>query len=282
MARIGLVPHGQRSEARALADEIGSWLERQGHEVRLLTDDGVHPWACAGGDLAAGLDLAVSLGGDGTMLRTVGLVLAAGVPVLGVNVGHLGYLTEVGPEGLCDALVAFLAGRHRIEERMTLEVEVVRPSTGTAPVIAHALNDAVLQRAPSGHTIRLALSLDDEPFLTYAADSMIVASPTGSTAYNLSARGPVVSPRARVVVVTPVAAHMLFDRALVLAPPEEVAMELIDGRSAELVIDGQPWGVLSTGDVVRCRAGGQDARLVTFGGRDFHQILKQKFGLSDR
>jgi NAD+ kinase len=126
------------------------------------------------------------------------------------------------------------------------------------------------------------VSLSGEPFLTYAADSMIVASPTGSTAYNLSARGPIVSPRARVLVVTPVAAHMLFDRALILAETETIGMELIEGRQSELVVDGQSRGVLSSGDVVRCRAGDHDAHLVTFGERHFHHILKQKFGLSDR
>jgi NAD+ kinase len=126
------------------------------------------------------------------------------------------------------------------------------------------------------------VTLGGEPFLTYAADSMIVASPTGSTAYNLSARGPIVSPRARLLVVTPVAAHMLFDRALVLAATEVIGMELIEGRQAELVVDGQSRGVLSSGDTVVCRAGDYDARLVTFGERDFHHILKQKFGLSDR
>jgi NAD+ kinase len=219
------------------------------------------------------------------MLRTVDLVCGTGVPVLGVNVGHLGYLTEVDPEGLRPALRRFFAGDYRIEERMTLQIEVMGPDGDVDdidPRNSRALNDAVLQRTPSGHTIRLHMTIGGEPFLTYAADSMIVASPTGSTAYNLSARGPIVSPGIRLLVVTPVAAHMLFDRALVLAADEEVSMELIDGRQAELVVDGQPRGILSSGDVVRFHAGDHDARLVTFGTRDFLSILKQKFGLVDR
>jgi NAD+ kinase len=118
--------------------------------------------------------------------------------------------------------------------------------------------------------------------LTYSADSMIVATPTGSTAYNLSAHGPVVSPGARAVVVTPVAAHMLFDRSLVLAQGEDVTMEVIDGRQANLIVDGQDLGYLSSGDLLRCRAGQRDALLVSFGKRHFHQILKQKFNLPDR
>jgi NAD+ kinase len=282
MAVIGLVPHGERPEAMALAEKTAAWLEAAGHEVRLLSGDTTIHWGCAPGELVPGLDLAVSLGGDGTMLRTVDLVCGSGVPVLGVNVGHLGYLTEVTPDELPDALRRFLAGDYRLEERMTLEVQVAAASGESGAQTIHALNDAVLQRTPTGHTIRLAVSISGEPFLTYAADSMIVASPTGSTAYNLSARGPVVSPRARVVVVTPVAAHMLFDRSLVLSPGEDIVMEVIDGRQAELVVDGQDCGLLSSGDVLRCRTGQHDALLVSFGKRHFHHILKQKFGLADR
>jgi NAD+ kinase len=288
VAVVGLVPHEYRDEAKVLAEDTARWLEEAGHDVRLLTSDesGARRsrWACNPSDLAAGLDVAVSLGGDGTMLRTVDLVCGTGVPVLGINVGHLGYLTQVGPEGLRSALTRFFNGDFRLEERMTLQVDVSSLGDGedAGPQSSRALNDAVLQRSPSGHTIRLSMTIGGEPFLTYAADSMIVASPTGSTAYNLSARGPIVSPRARVIVVTPVAAHMLFDRSLVLAPDEEVTMELIDGRQAELVVDGQPRGMLGSGDTVQFRTGDHDARLVTFGARDFHHILKQKFGLADR
>jgi NAD+ kinase len=210
------------------------------------------------------------------------LVLPFGVPVLGVNVGHLGFLTEVGPEELGQALRQFLSGEYRIEERMTLAVEI-RPRAGGGPVrISTALNDAVLQRTSSGHTVRLAVALSGTPFLTYSADSMIVATPTGSTAYNLSARGPIASPRTRVLVMTPVAAHMLFDRSLVLAEDEDVTFEVLGDLRVELVVDGQSAACLASGDVVNCRAGDHNARFVEFGGRDFHHVLKQKFGAPAR
>jgi NAD+ kinase len=289
VAVIGFVAHEHRDEAKALAEDTAVWLEKAGHEVRLMTTDPwpavPNRWACDPPRLAQGLDLAVSLGGDGTMLRTVDLVCGTGVPVLGINVGHLGYLTQVGPDGLRSALSRFFAGDYRLEERMTLQIDLMGEAWDhEEPALRsiRALNDAVLQRTASGHTIRLRVAIGGEPFLTYAADSMIVASPTGSTAYNLSARGPIVSPLARLIVITPVAAHMLFDRALVLGADEVVTMELIDGRQAELVVDGQPRGVLSSGDLVRFQAGDHDARLVTFGTRDFLHILKQKFGLADR
>jgi NAD+ kinase len=280
MAVIGFVPHLHRPRALDLAERTARWLRDAGHDARVFSEVPDGQWATSG-EPVAGLDLAVSLGGDGTMLRTVDLVAAAEVPVLGVNVGHLGYLTVVGPEGLEDALTRFLAGSYRLEARMTIEVSVVRDDADIPALAVHALNDAVLQRVTGGHTIRVAVSVAGEPFLTYAADSMILASPTGSTAYNLSARGPIVSPRARVLLLTPVAAHMLFDRTLIFDAGEDLSLEVIDGQ-AELVVDGRSTDVLHLGDVVRCRTGRHDALLVSFGERDFHHLLKQKFGLSDR
>jgi NAD+ kinase len=279
---VALVCHQLRPQATALARDAAAWLTERGHEVRLLENDaratGLDDLAHPAKDFACGLDLAISLGGDGTMLRTVDLVCAAGVPVLGVNVGHLGYLTEVEPEGLTDALTRFFAGAYAVEERMTLEVKVDVPD-GASHV---ALNEAVLEKTLSGHTVRLGLTLNDQAFTAYAADGLIIATPTGSTAYNLSARGPILSPHIRALVVTPVSPHMLFDRPLVLDTVDVIDIQVIGDRPAALVVDGRQIAILEAGDGVSCRAGPHDARLVTFGGRDFHRILKAKFGLADR
>jgi NAD+ kinase len=153
---------------------------------------------------------------------------------------------------------------------------------GEGPVSKVALNEAVLERTASGHTVRLAVDVNGRFFTTYVADAMIVATPTGSTAYNLSARGPIVSPRHRALLLTPVAPHMLFDRTLVLDAGETIRLEVIGERDATLTVDGTQLGVLRAGTAVTCTAGPHDARLVTFGQRDFHQILKTKFGLADR
>ncbi|MBV8959163.1 MAG: NAD(+)/NADH kinase [Actinobacteria bacterium] len=283
MAAVGLVCHGLRAEALDLACAAGAWLTERGHQPRVLKDDaraaGLEPWVHPADDFARGLDLAVSLGGDGTMLRTVDLVCDADVPVLGVNVGHLGYLTEVEPAELFDALERFFAGDYAVEARMTLEVGV---DVGGTSSTYTALNEAVVGVSSPGHTVRLAMSLNNQAFTSYAADGVIVATPTGSTAYNLSARGPIVSPRHRAIVITPVSAHMLFDRALVLDADEVLRLEVIGDRSAALVVDGRPIANLDPGDVLRCCAGSHDALLVTFGQRDFHRILKAKFGLTDR
>lgn len=280
MATVALVPHRTRDEAITLAAEAIAWLESGGHQVRVPEDDArtdeLRPYSCPPAKLAADLDLAVSLGGDGTMLHTVHLLAGSPVPVLGVYVGHLGYLTVVEPEALTSALEQFVAGDYSVENRMTLAVEVRRGGD-----VHHdtCLNEAVLEKTVSGHTIRLEALLDGRSFITYAADGLIVSTPTGSTAYNLSARGPIVSPEQKAIVVTPVSPHGLFDRSLVLAAGEEVRLDVLDGRPAALSLDGRDCGRLAPGDSITCRANAADARLVTFGERDFYQVLKAKFGL---
>jgi NAD+ kinase len=251
-----------------VADKTAAWLHSQGHDV-WLADVEPRP---------DHLDLALSIGGDGTMLRTVDMVAADRVPILGVNAGHLGYLARVEPAELQDALAKFLAGDYTVEVRMTLEVEV--SAAGGAPADrCLALNDAVLQRCSLGHTVHVGLSTASGPFITYAADTLIVATPTGSTAYNLSARGPILSPELRALVFTPVAPHLLFDRSLVLDAADELQLTVLDGRPAELVVDGQTRGILEEGTTVSCRAGQHDARLVSFSESHFLGILKAKFGL---
>ena len=284
MAAIGLVLHHERTQAADLAREAAAWLQDEGHEVRIPRLDadfaGLASLGCDEGSLADGLDLAVSLGGDGTMLRTVDLVSAAAVPVLGVNVGHLGYLTECEPAALEPALERFFRGDYEIEERMTLNVQGT--VNGRAIPSRVALNEAWLEKSVPGHTVRMALSIAGAAFTTYAADGLIVSTPTGSTAYNLSVRGPIVSPSLRAIVVKPVSPHQLFDFSLVLADTEDVRIEMLEGPAATLLVDGQPAGQLVDGDEIVCRGNARPARLVRFGARNFHQILKAKFGLTDR
>lgn len=231
-------------------------------------------------EFPVGLDLAISLGGDGTMLRTVDLVYETGAAVLGVNVGQLGYLTEVEPDDLDPALERLVRGDYEVDERMVLEVMVA--SRGPASGRWWALNEAVIEKEQPGRLVRLAVAINGAFFTTYAADGVIVATPTGSTAYSFSARGPIVSPRHRCILLTPVSPHMLFDRALVLAADEELRFTVTDGRHVVLTIDGRDLGALAPDDEVTCSAGPKPARIVTFGLRDFHQLLKAKFGLADR
>jgi len=274
MAVIAFYTNGLRPEATSLAARAAEWLTAQGHRsVSALAPDGSVS--------VDGADLLVSLGGDGTLLRSVDAALVGGIPVLGVNIGRLGYLTQVEPSDLEDALAAFLAGTHQVEDRMTLSVTVTGADGSR---IAHrtALNEATVEKTVPGHTVRIAASIDDRPFVTYAADGLLMATPTGSTAYNLSARGPLLSPRLRAIILTPVSPHMLFDRPLVLDPSQHVHLEVLGPRPAVLVVDGITVCTLEPGATVDSREGAHPARLVTFGSRDFHAILRAKFHLADR
>jgi len=274
VTRIAFYVHPTRPEAAALAERATAWLTSRGHEVSAAL-------AADGTVSVDGAELLVSLGGDGTLLRAVDSALVRSVPVLGVNLGLLGYLTEIEPAGLEDALERFLDGRYEVEERMTLAVSVHRPDGETLDTV-HALNEATVEKTVPGHTVRVAASIDDRPFVTYAADGLLMATPTGSTAYNLSARGPLLSPRLRAIVLTPVSPHMLFDRPLVLDPSQHVHLEVLGPRPAVLVVDGISVCSLEPGATVDCREGEHPARLVTFGSRDFHAILRAKFHLADR
>jgi NAD+ kinase len=294
MTDVLLAAHHDRLEAAALARQAATWLSDHGHSAWMTPED-AEPLELL--DLVserkpASAGLALSLGGDGTMLRTVKMLSGAAVPIIGVNVGLLGYLTEVEPPALTAALERWDAGSEagewRIEERMMLDASLHRSVAGDvagetgAPEMWTALNEAVIEKREAGHTIRLLVRIDGATFTSYAADGLIIATPTGSTAYSLSARGPVVSPKHRALLLTPVSPHMLFDRSLVLDPDEEVEIEVIGDRLATLSIDGQVAAGLSEGDTVIVRSSSSVARFVRFGERRFHQILKTKFGLSDR
>lgn len=290
MATFVFVPHHRRVEAVELARKEIERLVAAGHRVVVPEADaritGLTDWAVSSLD-GMTPDLGVCLGGDGTMLRTIDLVCPTRAPVLGVNIGHLGYLTETDPTQLSSALERFLANDYKIDERMTLEVMVTSApeEAETLSTISLsreiAVNEIVVEKS-SGHTVRLGVSISGREFLTYAVDGMIVATPTGSTAYNLSARGPIVSPALKAMLMTPVSPHMLFDRSMVLGPEETVELRVIGTRDAAVVVDGRHLATIAPGGVVTCKGSDRPARLVVFDDRDFRNVLKVKFGLTDR
>lgn len=282
--RVAIVVHRERPQALALAGRTAEWLAGQGGAAVLLADDADrigHP-ECGvdAADLTRGVDACVSFGGDGTMLRAVDVACGQGVPVLGVNCGQMGYLTEVEPADLDGALARLVSGAYTVEERTMLAVRVT--SAGPAAGEWIALNETVVEKPRTGHTARLEVAINGRPFTTYAADGLVVATPTGSTAYSFSARGPIVSPRLRCLLLTPVSPHMLFDRALVLAADDELAVTVNGDLGATITVDGRELGALAPTDVVTCSVSDTPARLISLAPRDFHQILKAKFGLADR
>ena len=285
MARVGVIVHRGRAEAAVLARELGAELAAAGHEVVVprpeaeaarLTDHAVDD-----ADFAADLDMVVTFGGDGSMLRAVTLIGETEVPILGVDFGVLGYLTEVHPDHARSAIERVLAGDHEFEDRMLITVKTT-VLDGDQVDDHVALNEAVVERAADANTLRLAVHIDGEFFTTYAVDGLIVATPTGSTAYAFSAGGPIVDPTHRAMLLTPVSAHMLFDRSLVLTPEAELRVTVDGHRAASLSLDGRRIAMLGDGDSIVCTASARPARLVTFGPRRFHRVLKEKFGLNDR
>lgn len=290
MSAVLVVAHAERDEALTASKGLVDWLENEGHAVSMGR---VEAMGIGRGDLVAPEpiravpDLAVSVGGDGTMLRSLDLVAAAGVPVLGVNVGHLGYLTPFEPSELVETVAAALAGSLETSERMMVSASVRRAPGGDADDGDDAatwtgLNEVVLEKRDPGHTVRLEVWLDGDMFATYAADGIIVSTPTGSTAYSLSAGGAVVAPTHSSLQVTPVAPHMLFDRSLLLPPDTEIGIRVISERPALAAVDGRSATMLQTGDELVVTRAPYTARLVTAGGDSFHRVLKHKFGLKDR
>ena len=285
MAAIGVIVHLGREAASEHARELADWLTAEGHEVRMPEKDA----AAVGGDMravpnhefAAALDLVVSLGGDGSMLRALELVGEAEVPLLGVDHGQLGYLTEVKPSNARDAVERFLNNEHEIENRMLIAMRLT-PDGGGPVVEQLVLNEVVVERSADVNTIRLEVDLDGDFFTTYAVDGMIVATPTGSTAYAFSARGPIVDPAHRSLLLTPVSPHMLFDRSLVLSPDATVRLRVDGHRPATVSVDGRRIATVGDGASIECTAAACSARFVTLGSRPFHRVLKAKFGLNDR
>lgn len=285
MTTVGLALHRFREDAVAAARLLATHCAERG--ITLVAPESDLPTlatdAVSGGDVSTA-DLLVSIGGDGTMLRAVRALGGRPVPVMGVNVGTLGYLATVDASDILDAVDTFLGGAegrdYHLDVRMMLDVAVWADGARLAQHLA--LNEVALEKKEAGHTIRLAVDIDRERFTTFVADGLIVATPTGSTAYSLSARGPILSPRLRAMLLTPLSPHMLFDRSMVLDPSESIRIEVGGHRDVHIAADGQWTHTLPPGSVVEVRPAEETASFVTFGQGRFHRTLKTKFGLEDR
>lgn len=221
-------------------------------------------------------DLVVSLGGDGSMLRAAQMAHAADVPLLGVNLGALGYLTEVEAGDERPALERVFAGDYRTEERLMLQCAVEHD--GDAFYVG--LNEVLIERASPHRLVRLGVDVDGEHLADFNADGVLVATPTGSTAYALSAGGPIISPRASCLVVVPVSPHRVFSRPVVLAPDEIVTVTVLgDGRAAELSLDGGMGCGLPPGARITVRRHPRALKLVRLHGPGFVERLRVKLGL---
>lgn len=316
--RIGLVIHHGRPAAVAAAARVRGWASTHG-----VTTGEIDLWQAgstpgtrrnSADEAAAGghPSLIVTIGGDGTFLRGARIAAHDGVPVLGVNVGRVGFLTEVEPADIESALDAFVTGRAQLDERLMLTMRASRPLDipaglqsmlcfGRGPLLppplprapdpsgrpgvaldVTAVNDIVFEKLARDRQASLGVYVDGTLFASYSADAVIVASPTGSTAYSFAAGGPILSPRVRALVFTPVAAHMVFNRSLVVAADEEISVRVLE-RSGQVAVsvDGQLRGVLDPGDWVGVSPAGRLAHMVRLGPSDFYSRLRSRFGLGD-
>ena len=228
---------------------------------------------------AAALDLVIVLGGDGTILRAAELVRGTDAPLLGVNLGHVGFLAELERDDLAVAVARAVDGDYTVEERMTIEVRVKRD--GEVVWDGWALNDASVEKASRERMLEVALEVDKRPLSTFGCDGIVISTPTGSTAYSFSAGGPVVWPTLHVLLVTPLSAHALFARPLVLTPETHVAVEILERTTSGGILwcDGRRSVALLPGDRVVATASDQPVRLARLHQREFTDRLVRKFDL---
>jgi NAD+ kinase len=257
--RFALEIRAGRPSTEEFATRLEKELSRRGAE--LAADPESRP------------DMVLAVGGDGTMLAAVSRSVAWDVPVLGFNLGTLGFLAAAEPSAVEQVVERLLGGDYEIEERTT-----VRASTAGA--VAVGINDVVVEKIDSTRLVSLDVDIDGSPFVTYRADGLIVATPTGSTAYSFSAGGPLVDPAVDALVVTPVASHSLFDRALVIPGDSELTVTVRRDRYVKVNVDKTALGQLGDGDAVTIRKGDVPARFVRLEPPSFAGLVREKFGLS--
>jgi NAD+ kinase len=267
-----------------LPDIIGPflvWLDERG--IRVLMTEELHGFlalpssyvgAASPEDFASKCDLVVAMGGDGTMLSAARLIGAAEKPLLGVNLGSLGFLAEVSVDDLYPRMEKVLAGSARIEKRMVLEARV---TDGNSVRTFHALNDVVLDRGGSPRVIRIRVDVDGQHFNTFHSDGLIVSTPTGSTAYSLSASGPIVMPTHECMILNPICSHSLSARPIVVPAESAAVLRLETPRhQALLSIDGQLHTAVDKSTSIEIRRAAHSAHLLTFDDHSFFDLLRKK------
>jgi NAD+ kinase len=275
---VGLVLHPQRDSSSAIEAIIG-WATARGVTVLGLPEEvgriDCSAVAVDAPELVARAGLAVSLGGDGTMLRSMRLFAGRSTPVLGVNLGRLGFLAEIDVDELPGALTAIDNHDYSVEPRMAVRT---RLPSGEEVI---AFNDIALVRVPGRGSAAVGISTQGHPFVRYAADAVIVATPTGSTAYSFSAGGPIVSPTVEGILVVPAAAHSSFNRALVLSADEALCLDLLP-TSGQLAVevDGGVAGYMSPGDTLTITAVRAAAQVVRLGYTTFYERARRKLRVS--
>ncbi len=280
---VAVIPAMHKRRIGPAVREVVQWLTGRGVKVVLPEEQAQHlslpDLAVELGELAERADLVLSMGGDGTFLRAARIAAPHGKPILGINLGGFGFLALV-PSGaeMIVTLAEALDSKPRIEERMMLEAVVARRGAQAARFLA--LNDVVVGKGAFSRLFRLKTSIAGETISYFPADGMIVATATGSTGYSLSAGGPVIEPEVRVIILTPICAHTLSARSLVVPPDRVIEVEFPEllGEEVKLTADGQEAFQLEAGDRVEIREAPVSARLVVLADSSFYSRLREKLG----
>ena len=285
MRRVGIVAKPDAARAPEVITRLVAWLTERGREVVLEKETaGIVPAVRAAAANKAELpglsDLIIVLGGDGTLLSMARAVGDMGVPILGVNLGGLGFLTATTLDEMLPSLEAALEGQMVVEERLMLLARVVRNG---AVVCEHmALNDAVITKSAMSRIISLSVSVEGQYATAYRADGLIISTPTGSTAYSLSAGGPIVSPSVDAIVLTPICSHTLTNRPIILPASQRIEVTIQSDQEIMLTIDGQVGVGLRERDVVAILKAAPHMRLIRFPQKDFFTVLRTKLKWGER
>jgi len=273
--RIGFAYNPTIEAAVELSSRASGWCRMRG----------IGDWQLPSGDTEALIrelpttDVLVVLGGDGTFLRAAMAVIAVDVPLIGINLGKVGFLSKAEAGDMEDVLAAIADGDFSLEERMAIEGRIRRGGAAAVERLV-ALNDFVVARGSLARVCRLDVAIDDTHLATFIADGLVVASPTGSTGYSFSAGGPILDPSSRNLIVTPIAAYLSAIRSVVVGPSQVVRCTVVDAFEALVSVDGREDLPLAVGDVVEVRALERPIRLVVPGGaQPFWDLLRQKVAL---
>lgn len=282
---VGLIVNYKKEKTRETACRIINWLNSKKLKVCIEGNKGkeigMEELNCPTEKFLKNVDLIISLGGDGTLLRAARLAAAKDIPVFGVNLGGLGFLTQVGIDSLEKSLEKLYKGRYFLDERMMLNCTVKRREEEIKKFTA--LNDVVIGKGAFARIICLATYVNNDYVITYSADGLVVSTSTGSTAYSLSAGGPIVNPNINSIILTPICPHTLSARPLIVGENDQVKVKLESNEEKVMVtIDGQEGFVLKPKDEVIIKKSNHRARLITFKEKSFYAILREKLGWSGR
>lgn len=281
LTRLGVFPNLDKENVRIAMPEFLAMCRNWGL-VPLLPAEFAKEYGCEAYDVEdpatlLSLEGAVSLGGDGTLLQMARHLVEYKIPIFGINFGHLGFLAEVDLRGMNKAIARLAQGNYTLEKRSLLEAKVIEEQTGVVKSKANALNEFVLAKGIFSKMAHIRMFINGKPSGKYAADGLIIATATGSTAYNLSAGGPLVMPELDVSVITPICAHSLQARALVIPMSEAIELRAVPGsEECVLACDGENVAAVVEGDVVQIGKSPYEANFIRLTSRDYYQTWQQK------